>query len=103
VKRGNENKKDNRPENLEVMTNSDHAKLHGADKERTFVVLKCPSCKCIFEREKRQTYLSKPGSSYTCCSRSCRGKFSRNIQLNGESEETKKLILENFVRDGKLN
>jgi len=35
---------------------------------------RCPSCKCVFEKDKRQSHLSK-GGVFTACSRSCAGKI----------------------------
>lgn len=93
----NHDKRDNRIENLEVMRSSEHAKLHASEKGREWAELKCPNCDEIFHRELRQTFLKK-GSRYTCCSRKCRGQFSRNVQLNGETVNVEKAVSENIVR-----
>lgn len=61
-------------------------------------VLKCPWCSILFEREKRQTHLIKTKVNYTCCSRSCRGSFSRQIQLHGRTPKEDLAIQENIVR-----
>lgn len=55
----NGNKKDNRIENLEVMSNSDHVRHHHYEHGKRMVVLKCPDCGVIFERRKGQTFLQK--------------------------------------------
>lgn len=92
----NRNKKDNRPENLELTTQSAHMSGHlrvGV----LMVDILCPSCKKTVTREHRQTHLSKKGL-YTACSRSCRGKFSRYIQLNGKDEKVKYAISTNVIK-----
>ncbi len=73
----NHNKKDNRISNLEILTNSEHSKLHSKYTKRNIVKLKCPNCGILFEREKRQTHLGKKNRKQpTCCSRYCSGKYS---------------------------
>ena len=93
----NENKKDNRIENLEVLSEKGH-KQHHATIGRTLVELKCPFCSKIFFREKRNTFISKNGN-FTACSRSCSGKFSRLIQLQGKTAKVKRAISGNLVRE----
>lgn len=94
----NENKKDNRIENLELMDCREHVRLHSTT-GRTMVTLKCPECSNTFNKESRQTYLVKKNYKYTCCSPSCRGKFSRKIQLQGITHEVEMAISENLVRE----
>lgn len=91
-------KDDNRPENLELTTNSEHAKAHGAEVGRKYVMLRCPNCSLVVEREKRQTHLQKP-SKYrtTCCSSKCRGELYRHIQLNGLTSEVERAISANIL------
>jgi uncharacterized C2H2 Zn-finger protein len=69
----NGDRKDNRIENLELMTKAKHAKYHGETTGRKKVMLRCPACGSIFEREKRQTHFRKP-QNMTFCSRQCIGK-----------------------------
>lgn len=94
----NENKKDNRIENLQLMTTKEHNTLHGLSQGKKYVTLKCPSCGAIFEREKRNSHLQK-GSRYTCCSMKCRGTFSSKLQYHGESAEDRKKIKENLIKE----
>ena len=94
----NGNKKDNRIENLELMTNSEHVKHH-SKKTIKMVSLKCPECTTIFERKRGQTFLIKKNYKYTCCSRTCQAKFSRKIQLYGMTDIIQKSISENFVNE----
>lgn len=95
----NENKKDNRLENLEVLSASEHAKHHMSEIGRSLLELKCPECSVIFIREKRNTHIGKRQGTFTCCSRSCRGKFSRKIQLNRETDKVKSAVSGNILRE----
>lgn len=94
----NGNSTDNRPENLEVKRTLDHISYHVRRRGIETVVLKCPFCSNIFEREKRQTHLSKKGK-FTTCSPECRSKFSRGIQLSGMTNDNKMKIDENVIRE----
>lgn len=89
-------KKHNIIENLQLMTAAEHARLH-AQKGRKMIMLKCPECGKEFAREKRQTHLGKGRGIYTCCSVTCKGKFSRNIQLHGITEQVKSAISGNIL------
>lgn len=92
------NKKNNNILNLELMTREQHTSEHSRQKGHWIAKLKCPWCKKVFYRRKRQTFLSKKNKlNCTCCSRSCSGKFSRYIQLHGETNEMKKAISENLL------
>lgn len=90
----NGNKKDNRPENLEILTQSKHMKSHKRDTK--MVDLLCPQCRSIFSRVHRQTHLAKKGL-YTACSRECNGKFIRYMQINGKDEKVNSAILNNVI------
>jgi hypothetical protein len=93
----NEDKHDNRLENLQLMKVGEHATYHGLKHGRKYVVLKCPHCKVFFDMPENKTYLAKNGS-YTCCCNSCRGSFSREIQLNGQTKEVESAISENLQK-----
>jgi len=71
----NEDKKDNRIENLELTNVTKHNQHHHLG--RTFVELVCPNCGINFKREKRQI---KKGSKPKC-SRRCNGQYSKKIQM----------------------
>lgn len=94
----NEDKKDNRIENLQLMKKEEHARLHALEQGRKWVTLKCPSCQSIFHRPKNQTHLSKK-TIYTTCSRTCSGQFSRMIQLQGRTHIMDMAISENIVSE----
>jgi len=98
----NGDKKDNRIENLELLTNQQHTQRHMADRTRAVVYLRCPQCRTVFIRDKHQTFLSKPGTTYTCCSRSCSGKLSRRIQVHGMTSDIQEAIRSNVVQEGRV-
>lgn len=89
---------DNRPENLLVLTHAQHASLHGLLSRKKYVILKCPSCGKVFEREKRNTHLSKHGKlNATFCSNHCRGVMARRIQLEGITQEMSSQLSSNVI------
>lgn len=90
-------KTDNRIENLEVMSNVAHARLHATTGNQMSLV-KCPCCKIVFEIERKKTCNVLP-NEWTSCSPSCRGRFSRMIQLDGRTHEVEKAISENIVSE----
>lgn len=92
----NGDKKDNRLENLELMTNKNHNRLH-SNKGNIMVELKCPNCNKIFLKKRKDTFLIK-GGLYSSCSRKCNGEFSGSIPRNGITKEMKKAISENIIR-----
>jgi hypothetical protein len=72
------NPKNNSEDNLQLMKACDHRQLHAdLKKGRTMVALICPTCKKEFIVPKNQTHLVKGYKNPTCCSRSCRGIYSR--------------------------
>lgn len=94
----NGNKKDNRIENLEVMNYKEHVKHHKSQIGKTMLLLQCPECGDVFSREKRQSHIVKKGI-FTACSNSCRGKFSRKLQLFGKTHKLDTAISANIVRE----
>ena len=93
----NHDKLDNRIENLDVMSRTEHVSLHKST-GRTKVNLKCPWCNSLFNRERRQTHLVKIKNKFTCCSRKCGGKFSSHIQYNGITDDAIILALSQNVQ-----
>lgn len=94
------NKKDNRIENLELRKNLEHSREHTARRGKTYVKICCPQCGRVFVKPKNQTHLQK-GGIFTCCSPSCRGKFSRMLQLLGRTAEVDRAISGNIVLEYK--
>lgn len=90
------NGKNNRIDNLLVMTQPEHASMHRKDHGRKFVQLKCPECSTIFTRPHSKTHLAKGGSA-TFCSRKCSGLFTRKKQLHGVTARMNDAISENIV------
>jgi len=69
----NGNKHDNRIENLELLTKSEHSKHHAKLKE--MVDLVCETCKVSFQREARNGRVRlKVGQQDFYCNRSCAAK-----------------------------
>lgn len=92
----NENKFDNRIENLELMKVGQHERHHAISKGRLWVTIKCPSCGNVVERQYNKTHLQK-GAVCTCCSATCRGKFYGKLP-RGKTLEMERAISENVVR-----
>lgn len=68
----NEDKRDNRIENLEVLSKGEHTRLHHPKKT---VHVTCPMCSVEFERAQRTM-----NGKRTFCTRSCSSKFYwRNV------------------------
>lgn len=97
----NGQKHDNRLENLELTKKGEHQSFHGRKRGRMWIMLKCPFCKKVFSRERKQTFISK-GGQWSACSASCRGSFMRMIQLLGRTPKVESAISENIVREYKI-
>lgn len=91
------NKKNNVESNLEVLDSKEHNRLHGLAQGVYTCKLKCPNCHTIFERPFRLAFQTLPRKFGCFCTRSCSGKFSREEQVNGLSEEMQFSILENLI------
>lgn len=74
----NHTKRDNRWENLEVMSRSDHTRLHRPIRQS--VDLYCDDCGVLFKRWANQRKTLK-GYKNAFCSRRCSGKHARKSQL----------------------
>lgn len=96
----NGNRRDNDFDNLELITGYDHRSLHGRQQGKNMVRLKCPVCDIIFVKEKRQTHLQHPGSTFTFCSQECSRRF-RTIIKRSEEGIKQQLIRENVIEEFK--
>lgn len=67
-----ENKRNNDPRNLQIVTSAEHRKLHSTG--RTMIDLICPNCGKSFQREKRNV---GKGETRSFCSRHCSGAYYR--------------------------
>lgn len=90
------NKFNNDINNLEILSNSEHAKFHMNQHGRLYVKLKCPNCGNIFDIPKNKSFIDKH-SQYTCCSTHCRGQLSLKIQKNGITPDIKEKIKNNLI------
>ena len=93
------NKKNNSIDNLELMLDYEHSRHHGVENGTHMVELRCVECGCIFHRYRRQTHLIKKNNTYTACSRSCNGKFSRSKQLYGLTLSMENSIQHNVIKE----
>ena len=96
----NGNTKDNRIENLELMSRSEHSKQHIFSRGRKTVLLKCPECGIIFEIKKSNSFLQNK-SKYSACSKYCSAKFSHRLKNNKNLKDIKKRLSENFIKEYK--
>ncbi len=68
----NKNKRDNRIDNLELMTNAEHSRRHASARGRPRVDLKCPQCGSEFQIDaSERRYKLKIGQVLFYCTRSC--------------------------------
>lgn len=75
----NENRKDNRPENLIIVSFSQHIKKH---RKIEWIFLICAECEKGFRKmAKDERRRVKRGSSGPFCGRSCKGKWIRKEQI----------------------
>ena len=72
----NGDKRDNRFKNLERLTNTMHKSKHALSRGRAMVKLRCPTCRTVFDEERRKTQLVHKKKRLTFCSRVCVGKFN---------------------------
>jgi hypothetical protein len=73
----NEDRSDNRIENLKVTTPSAHAKHHAEDREIEMVTLTCVGCGSTFERKARwERHNRKQKKTGPFCGKSCAARWS---------------------------
>lgn len=93
----NENKRDNRPENLKVVTRSEHARKHQEENSRLHkVILVCDFCHISFSRRKGSIKSrNKAGYKHHYCSRSCQVKdqWVRGIRLGRQKKLVRVQVL----------
>lgn len=88
----NGDKFDNRIENLELTSLSDHTKRHAEDRGSKMVQLCCPTCGKLFERRIHHTHVgAKRRHPITFCSKQCMGKFGLHLSSPEKIEEAAKL------------
>lgn len=72
----NEDKHDNRIENLELTTMAEHARLHQTARRQPLIKLVCPQCRAPFARRRGRTHLVRGRGNRTFCTRRCSGLYS---------------------------
>lgn len=72
----NGEKRDNRFENLEKMSNVEHSREHTLSRGRVMVDIRCPMCHTVFTRRRSKTHLSREETQNTFCSSACSGRSS---------------------------
>lgn len=96
----NQNKFDNRIENLEVMKRTVHSKKHMLKHGRKWALLKCPVCNKVFDMPFNETVYQRYPNDNTkvqCCSRTCGCKIGRMKQLNRLTHKMKIAISGNLL------
>ena len=86
---------DNRFENLELKSNSGHAREHALAQPVKMARLKCPGCGQAFEKPYRRTHLVNKNRA-TFCSRKCFHKF-RGLRKSKPEEEIMRLLKDNVI------
>jgi hypothetical protein len=94
----NDNKRDNRIENLKLKTKLRHVGDHSHKRGRTMVRFKCPACEKKFVRQKRRSVDRRSSSAHLFfCSRRCIGEFGfSSATEKRKSEAAKTNIIEIF-------
>lgn len=93
----NEIKIDDRIENLQILPIEENKKKYILQAKLTtkMVKLLCPQCGKIFEKKKKNCYLTKTGGVFTSCSRKCAGKLRQRLQ-SGEKIDFSNNFIEIF-------
>jgi len=80
----NHNKRDNRIENLELLTNSQHSALHGALNPAPLIQLECYRCGASFHKNAADyRHYLKIGQTRFYCGRSCQVKYQWVMRKQG--------------------
>ncbi len=94
-----EDKMNNEFSNLEIRNIDEHRNYHSSKRGKNMVTIKCPNCGYVFNRERRQTHLSKKGFM-TFCSRECMGKFNpiqKRININDKINIGRDSIIKEYI------
>lgn len=95
----NFDKNDNRIENLELMSRSEHTKLHQQEKGHLEFEIKCPVCGKIFNldiRNVKSILKTNPNRTF-CCSRSCSSKLQNMRKKDKLTDEIQNAINSSIV------
>ena len=91
----------NSPENLEILTDIEHARLHSKERPRQIVLLVCCECGQQYRRRKGQDPAAK-GYKNSFCSRRCNGIHQRRKQLRSPSSMEEQVRPKDKVRSSNL-
>lgn len=95
----NNDHKDDRIENLQILSISENNKKSASHKT---ILLRCPECGKLFTRQKGQTHLvfsrsRTKGVQCTCCCRSCSGKFQVRRKTQDVSQEVANNVVCEYI------
>lgn len=98
----NELKYDNRPENLQLISNSEHTKLHHKDTE--YIILKCAYCgKEVIKFERDIRYKRKQGTSNFYCDKSCAARHKIDLGITPPLNKKYTLDINSIIKEGLNN
>lgn len=98
----NNDKSDDRIENLQILSKYDNIKKNNELVGRMYVELICPICKKHFELPKNRSFIQK-GGSYNCCSKECNNKMKSLTSSSSKMDLLCNLIYDIFVREYRKN
>lgn len=84
-------------ENLQILSAKENRDKESYCIGREMVLLRCPNCGTIFERERGETFLGKGSGNFTACCRSCSGKFGAKLISNPTDEDVIGSIKNNVI------
>ena len=91
----NEDRLDDRLDNLQILSREENSRKHVIEKQtRKMVDLKCPNCGVIFSRRRGLSHLCKPGQRYTACSRKCAGALRAKERMGNSVDFSDNLVRE---------
>ena len=92
------NKLNDNIENLQIISLRDNNIKEAKRRGKSMVTLKCPCCDKIFERERKQTHLTKK-NKYTACCKKCSSNFGAKLQYHPEDLNVLQKIQTNVVKE----
>ncbi len=94
----NGDRKDNRSNNLEVMSQSEHARIHASVGIR-MLILRCPGCGTRFVKRRRNSHLVIKNQVSTSCSRECAAIFGWQRRRGLSDSEVSFAINNNVIEE----
>lgn len=89
------NKTNDDPSNLQIITPKDNKRKEIKHRGTTYAIIKCPWCREYYLTTVRKTHLKK-GGLYTTCSRKCSRKFRAMYLRDPYDKKVEKRINENI-------